>query len=248
MQNQEAETIRIFATVGSTRFDHLVSTLLSPDFLTSISNAASQSQPSPSSWTLKPSSKPRKVELTIQYGSTPIADILTAKDSPFLSSRDENSVLNPDFGLYYQEGKGLVNRSRNPEIFDGGLTGSLNLGIELEKETGLRKRVRKEIRQKEAIEEDEIHERDRIKGPDQEDEDWVDESENETETSREKGIKKDQFSMVQSGILEATSPQGVKLKLFPYTSSLKEYFESSDIIISHAGKHFRVSTLPWFVF
>lgn len=216
--------LRIFATVGSTRFDQLVSALLSPDFLSAINSSSTQSS---SSTSLKSTA-----ELTIQYGSTPLEDILTSKDSPFLSSRDEDSTLTPDLGLYFQKGKGLINRSKNPQAFDGGLTGSLNLEIGGGEDSKMRKRRMKKVG-KQTTQDDEARHKsgEEMNEELQEEDQWIDEDEAEKE-----GEKENPTSIFQSGILEAMSPQGVKLKLFPFTSNLNEYLETSDIVISHAGE------------
>ncbi|KAN0061576.1 N-acetylglucosaminyldiphosphodolichol N-acetylglucosaminyltransferase catalytic subunit alg13 [Thecaphora frezii] len=111
-----APTIRIFATVGTTRFDSLVSHLVSRRFLSQIVRLR---RPHSSS-----SAQPATVHLTIQYGKSSIADILA---SSTLAAIDDGSQLVPEPGLRVINGRRVYqNRLKHVAALDPGQTGTLS--------------------------------------------------------------------------------------------------------------------------
>lgn len=181
-------TWHVFVTVGTTKFDALVSTVLSHNFLTQL----------PALLPVKAGKS--KVKLTIQYGNSSIADILTTSS---LASVDDGSELQPEPGLRVIGGRRVYqNKADLPEL-DPGKTGTLK---------GLRLRMPQH-----------------------------------NGAERSTVADTPQTSFFSGSTLEATTPEGVDILLFPFTSSLKEYLEASDLVVSHAGEfhpRWRVSSEP----
>lgn len=102
--------MHVFVTVGTTKFDALIRAVLSHQFLSAIATFAS-AEPSKGG-----------VSLTVQYGNSSIADILTSSS---LASIDDGSELQPEPGLRVIGGRRVYqNKADLPEL-DPGKTGRL---------------------------------------------------------------------------------------------------------------------------
>ncbi|SPC61156.1 related to ALG13 - catalytic component of UDP-GlcNAc transferase [Ustilago sp. UG-2017b] len=99
------EQLRIFVTVGTTRFDSLIRAVLSQPFLDSIAHLSSTSP-----------------KVLLQYGNSSIADILT---SSALASVDSGSEIIPEPGLRIMDGRRVYQSSAAIPGLDPGQTGTI---------------------------------------------------------------------------------------------------------------------------
>ncbi|KAJ1034165.1 hypothetical protein NDA18_001031 [Ustilago nuda] len=99
------EQLRIFVTVGTTRFDSLIRAVLSQPFLASIAHLSSTSP-----------------KVVLQYGNSSIADILT---SSALASVDSGSEIVPEPGLRIIDGRRVYQSSAAIPGLDPGQTGTI---------------------------------------------------------------------------------------------------------------------------
>lgn len=98
------DALHVFVTVGTTKFDALIRAVLSHHFLSELATLQG------------------KVKLTVQYGNSSIADILTTSS---LASIDDGSELLPEPGLRVIGGRRVYqNKADLPEL-DPGKTGTL---------------------------------------------------------------------------------------------------------------------------
>lgn len=110
---QQGDHLRLFVTVGTTRFDSLVRAVLSNDFLDAVARLAPRSS----------SRGALRALLIIQYGNSSIADILT---SSALASVDEGSEIVPEPGLRIVNGRRVYQSGPNIAGLDPGMTGSIS--------------------------------------------------------------------------------------------------------------------------
>ncbi|CCF54732.1 hypothetical protein NDA11_000822 [Ustilago hordei] len=99
------EQLRIFVTVGTTRFDSLIRAVLSQPFLDSIAHLSSTSP-----------------KVVLQYGNSSIADILI---SSALASVDSGSEIVPEPGLRIIDGRRVYQSSAAIPGLDPGQTGTI---------------------------------------------------------------------------------------------------------------------------
>ena len=227
------EPLRIFVTVGTTRFDSLIRAVVSPNFLDAVANLSSRSSLSPSP---SPSPSPipgrssSKAHVVVQYGNSSIAEILTTSA---LASIDPGSQLVPEPGLRIINGRRVYQNSPNIPALDPGLTGTI---------AGLRLRRTAQPRESSAstsalaptpTEEDDA----RRMG-----EGMFDSLLREAKAMH--GITDSIVdSAMQGATLEAETEQGVELQLFQFAPDLKSYISSAHVVISHAGSGTILDTL-----
>lgn len=102
------DTLRIFVTVGTTRFDSLIRAVLSQPFLDAVAQLAPRSG---------------RAQLVVQYGNSSIADILT---SSALASVDEGSEMVPEPGMRVVDGRRVYQSGAKVGGLDPGQTGTIS--------------------------------------------------------------------------------------------------------------------------
>lgn len=105
--------MRIFVTVGTTRFDSLIRAVLSHAFIDAVARLAPRSS----------SNDTAQAQVVVQYGNSSIADILTASA---LASVDEGSEIVPEPGMRIVNGRRVYQSGANIAGLDPGQTGTIS--------------------------------------------------------------------------------------------------------------------------
>lgn len=100
--------LRVFVTVGTTRFDSLIRAVLSHQFLDAVAQLAPASS---------------CVQVVVQYGNSSIADILTTSA---MASSDAGSEIVPEPGMRVINGRRVYQNSANIPALDPGQTGTIS--------------------------------------------------------------------------------------------------------------------------
>ncbi|TKY85137.1 hypothetical protein EX895_006217 [Sporisorium graminicola] len=113
IKEQQAGKLRIFVTVGTTRFDSLLRAVLSQDFFDAVARLAPRSSTEDAA----------QVQVVVQYGNSSIADILT---NSALASVDEGSEIVPEPGMRIVNGRRVYQSGANIQGLDPGRTGTIS--------------------------------------------------------------------------------------------------------------------------
>ncbi|PWZ01035.1 hypothetical protein BCV70DRAFT_159335 [Testicularia cyperi] len=212
----DSQQLTIFVTVGTTRFDTLIRTVLSTKFLTSVAALSQDAQRSAS--TAKSSAK-----ITIQYGNSSIADVLTSSS---LASIDDGSELVPEPGLRIIDGRRVYQNKAQLPSLDPGKTGTL---------TGLRLRPAAHASRDDSGN----------KGKDAKATGANVFGRMLEEAKAMQGVSSSAAgaSGLADQILELTTSEGVSVEMFQFAPDLGKYIKASDLVISHAGSGTILDTL-----
>ncbi|KAJ9477753.1 UDP-N-acetylglucosamine transferase subunit ALG13 [Pseudozyma hubeiensis] len=208
---QQGDHMRLFVTVGTTRFDSLIRAVLSNEFLDAVAQLAPRSS----------SRGALRAQLTVQYGNSSIADILT---SSALASVDEGSEIVPEPGLRIVNGRRVYQSGPNIAGLDPGMTGKIS-GLRLR--TALRDTNRPSTNIDEA--------RSAGKG--------IFESMLDEAKAMQGLTSSAASSALQGAALQAETEHGIELNLFQFAPDIKSYIQSADVVISHAGSGTILDTL-----
>ncbi|SJX61061.1 related to ALG13-catalytic component of UDP-GlcNAc transferase [Sporisorium reilianum f. sp. reilianum] len=110
---QQTDRLRIFVTVGTTRFDSLIRAVLSHDFFDVVARLAPRSS----------SDDAAQAQVVVQYGNSSIADILT---NSALASVDEGSEIVPEPGMRIVDGRRVYQSGAHIHGLDPGKTGTIS--------------------------------------------------------------------------------------------------------------------------
>ncbi|CDW96887.1 hypothetical protein [Sporisorium scitamineum] len=113
LKDVQASKMRIFVTVGTTRFDSLIRAVLSHAFIDAVARLAPRSS----------SNDTAQAQVVVQYGNSSIADILTASA---LASVDEGSEIVPEPGMRIVNGRRVYQSGANIAGLDPGQTGTIS--------------------------------------------------------------------------------------------------------------------------
>ncbi|KIS71068.1 N-acetylglucosaminyldiphosphodolichol N-acetylglucosaminyltransferase catalytic subunit ALG13 [Mycosarcoma maydis] len=202
----------IFVTVGTTRFDSLIRAVLSHAFLDAIAELVPQS----------PSRRAAQAQVIVQYGNSPIADILT---SSALATVDEGSGIVPEPGIRIVNGRRVYQNSPNIAGLDPGKTGTIS---------GLRLRTTPQDTNRSHP--------DMVQDARSAGTSIFQSMLNEAKAMQGLGSKVTD-SALQGATLQAETERGIELQLFAFAPDLKSYIQSADLVISHAGSGTILDTL-----
>lgn len=112
INDDQPARLRIFVTVGTTRFDSLIRAVLSHAFFDAVAQLAPRAS----------AAKTAQARVVIQYGNSSIADILTTSA---LASVDEGSEIIPEPGMRIVNGRRVYQSGANIAGLDPGKTGTI---------------------------------------------------------------------------------------------------------------------------
>ncbi|SNX82363.1 related to ALG13 - catalytic component of UDP-GlcNAc transferase [Melanopsichium pennsylvanicum] len=206
-------TLRIFVTVGTTKFDSLIKAVLSHKFTNSIATLAS------------------RIQVTVQYGNSSIADIITGSA---LATPDEGSEIIPEPGMRLINGKRVYQNGNGIAGFDPGLTGSI---------VGLR--LRTSHTHTDAV--DSLTPTLDAADPRSASKSLFDSILDEAKATAGLASGSSPASVGQSALqgakFDLVLQCGVELSMFQFAPDLESYISSADIVISHAGSGTILDTL-----
>lgn len=113
-ESDRSGKLRIFVTVGTTRFDSLVRAVLSHAFFDAVAQLAPRSPAA---------NLTARAQVVVQYGNSSIADILTTSA---LASIDEGSEIVPEPGMRIVNGRRVYQSGSNVAGLDPGQTGTIS--------------------------------------------------------------------------------------------------------------------------
>lgn len=214
---EEDAALRIFVTVGTTRFDSLIRAVLSTRFLESISELARRS----------PNETLKRTQLIVQYGNSSIADILTSSS---LAMPDQGSEIVPEPGLREINGRRVFQSGTKILALDPGQTGTI---------PGLRLRA--------PTQSSELESTISRTSPQGQDPREIGKSVFDTilqEAKATAGLSPNlTSSSLQGAQVDLLTQNGVELHMFQFAPDLKPYIESAHVVVSHAGSGTILDTL-----
>lgn len=204
---------RIFVTVGSTKFTHLVTAVVSRDVIEAVGRAAAVSGGSSSP----------EVKITIQYGATPLADILTAEGSALVQQQDAGDAARSDADV--AAAAALLVREQQQQQADERVTGERDAEdapTDALSDTALSKMFR--LKARSLYDEDS-----------EDDEHRTAHREAQHIATRPAARRGDSNSRAFTFRIPTTAGNTVALELIDFVDNIRPYLETSEIVISHAG-------------